>query len=90
MRLQDKVAIITGAGSGFGEGMAVRFAQEGAKVVVSDINEEAAKRVADDIIARGGQALVDVTDVSKKTDVEAMAKNTMDAHGRIDILVNNA
>jgi len=90
VRLQDKVAIITGAGSGFGEGMAVRFAQEGAKVVVSDINEEAANRVAKDILKRGGQAMVDVTDVSKKADVEAMAKNAMDAHGRIDILVNNA
>lgn len=90
MRLQDKVALITGAGSGFGEGMAVRFAQEGAKVVVSDINEEAAKRVADDIIANGGRAMVDVTDVSRKADVDAMAKNVMDAHGRIDILVNNA
>ncbi|MFB9354883.1 glucose 1-dehydrogenase [Sneathiella chinensis] len=90
MRLQDKVAIITGAGSGFGEGMAIRFAEEGAKVVVSDINEAAAKRVADDIIAKGGTALVDVTDVSQASDVAAMAKNTVDAYGRIDILVNNA
>ncbi|WP_169545502.1 glucose 1-dehydrogenase [Sneathiella aquimaris] len=90
MRLQDKVAIITGAGSGFGEGMAIRFAEEGAKIVVSDINEEAAKRVAKDITENGGTAIVDVTDVSSAADVAAMTKNTLDAFGQVDILVNNA
>ncbi|MEP3246013.1 MAG: glucose 1-dehydrogenase [Sneathiella sp.] len=90
MRLENKVAIITGAGSGFGEGMAIRFAEEGAKIVVSDINEAAARKVADDINSKGGSAIVDVTDVSVKSDVEAMTKATLDAYGQIDILVNNA
>ncbi len=90
MRLENKVAIITGAGSGFGEGMAIRFAEEGAKIVVSDINEAAARKVADDINSKGGSAVVDVTDVSVKSDVDAMTKATLDTYGQIDILVNNA
>ncbi|MBL4906982.1 MAG: SDR family oxidoreductase [Sneathiella sp.] len=90
MRLENKVAIITGAGSGFGEGMAIRFSEEGATVVVSDINEQAARKVADEITAKGGRALVDVTDVSKAEDVSNMTQATLDAFGRIDILVNNA
>ncbi len=90
MRLENKVAIITGAGSGFGEGMALRFAEEGAKVVVSDINEEAARRVAGDITEKGGTAIVNVTDVSSEKDVQAMTKASLDSYGRIDILVNNA
>jgi len=90
MRLNEKVAIITGAGSGFGEAMAIRFAEEGAKIVVSDINEEAAKRVAADIQSKGGDAIVDVTDVSLAADVKNMTSATMDKYGKIDILVNNA
>ncbi len=90
MRLENKVAIITGAGSGFGEGMAIRFAEEGAKIVVSDINEVAARKVADDINSKGGSAVVDITDVSVKSDVDAMTKATLDTYGQIDILVNNA
>ena len=90
MRLENKVAVITGAGSGFGEGMALRFAEEGAKVVVSDINADSAKRVADDINAKGGTAIVDVTDVTVADQVNAMADNTVKNFGRLDILVNNA
>lgn len=90
MRLENKVAVITGAGSGFGEGMALRFAEEGAKVVVSDINPDSAKRVADDINAKGGNAIVDVTDVTVAEQVNAMADNSVKNFGRIDILVNNA
>ena len=56
MRLEGKVAIVTGAGSGFGEGIAKRFAQEGAKVVVNDLNADAAGRVAREIAAAGGKA----------------------------------
>ena len=86
-RLKDKVAMITGAASGFGEGMAKRFAEEGAQVVVADLNAKGAERVAGEI----GQAALPVTaDVSLKSDIDAMVATAMDAHGRIDIMVNNA
>jgi 3-oxoacyl-[acyl-carrier protein] reductase len=86
-RLKNKVAVITGAASGFGEGMAKRFAEEGAQVVVADLNAKGAERVAGEI----GQAALPVTaDVSLKSDIDAMVATAMDAHGRIDIMVNNA
>jgi 3-oxoacyl-[acyl-carrier protein] reductase len=90
MRLKDKVAIVTGGGSGFGEGIARRFAQEGAKIVVSDINGDGAKRVADVITQQGGKAIHIKGDVAKRADVKAMVKAGLDAHGRVDIMVNNA
>jgi 3-oxoacyl-[acyl-carrier protein] reductase len=87
MRLKDKVAVITGAASGFGEGMAKRFAEEGAKVIVADLNGVGAERVAGEI----GEAAVPVAaDVSRREDVNAMIAAAVDAHGRLDILVNNA
>lgn len=86
-RLRDKVAVITGAASGFGEGMARRFAEEGAKVVVADLNIKGAERVARDI----GKAAVAVqTDVSQAAEIEDMAAAAMASFGRIDIMVNNA
>ena len=85
MRLKDKVALVTGAGSGFGEGIVRRFAEEGAKVVVADVNGEAAEKVARDIQARSFQC-----DVSKGDQVKAMVDATVDWFGRLDILVNNA
>lgn len=86
-RLQDKVAIITGAASGFGEGMAKRFAEEGAKVVVADLNVKGAERVATEI----GEAAVHVqTDVSLRSEIDEMVAAAMDAFGRVDIMVNNA
>jgi 3-oxoacyl-[acyl-carrier protein] reductase len=90
MRLKDKVAIVTGGGSGFGEGIARRFAQEGAKVVVADINADGARRVADVIKQQGGNAIHVKSDVTKRADVKAMVKTAVDAHGRLDIMVNNA
>jgi 3-oxoacyl-[acyl-carrier protein] reductase len=90
MRLKDKVAVVTGGGSGFGEGIARRFAQEGAKVVVNDLNADNARRVAEVIKQQGGQATHVNGDVSKRADVKAMVKAALDAHGRIDIMVNNA
>ena len=87
MRLNNKIALVTGAGSGFGRGIASRFAEEGAKLVVADINEEAAKVVADEI---GDSAIAVVADVSKNSDVEAMIQQTVAQWGRLDILVNNA
>lgn len=86
-RLKDKVAVITGAASGFGEGMAKRFAEEGAKVIVADLNQKGAERVAGEI---GAAAMPVGADVSRKEEIEAMVGSAMDAHGRIDILVNNA
>jgi len=87
MRLNNKITLVTGAGSGFGRGIAARFAEEGAKVVVADINEESAKNVAGEI---GDSAIAVVADVSKNSDVEAMIQQTVAQWGRLDILVNNA
>ncbi|MCT8989925.1 SDR family oxidoreductase [Chelativorans sp. SCAU2101] len=87
MRLQDKVAIITGGASGFGRGMALRFAQEGAKVVVADINGKGAESVAREI---GTGAVAVAVDVSRKEDINTMVGIAMNVHGRVDIMVNNA
>jgi 3-oxoacyl-[acyl-carrier protein] reductase len=90
MRLKDKVAIVTGGGSGFGEGMARRFAAEGAKIVVNDINEANGKRVADVISQQGGAAIFVKADVAKGSDVKALVAKTVERFGRVDIMVNNA
>jgi 3-oxoacyl-[acyl-carrier protein] reductase len=87
LRLLNKVAIITGAASGFGEGMARRFAEEGAKVVVADLNHVRARKVAEDI---GKNAIWTQTDVSHRGEFDEMVKTTLEAFGRIDIMVNNA
>jgi len=86
-RLDNKVAIVTGAGSGFGEGIAKRFAEEGARVVVADLNAKGAERVADEI---GAAALAVRTDVSQRTEFDELIATTMDTFGSIDIMVNNA
>jgi 3-oxoacyl-[acyl-carrier protein] reductase len=86
-RLKNKVAIITGAAAGFGEGMAKRFAEEGAKIVVADLNVKGAERVAAEI---GHQAIFVQTDVSQKSEFDELVAATMKAFGRIDIMVNNA
>jgi len=87
MRLKDKVAIITGAGQGIGEAYARRFAQEGAKVVVADINAEKGQAVAASI---GGEAVFEPVDVSSEEDTKRLAKAVHDRFGRIDVLINNA
>ena len=85
MRLPDKIAIVTGAGSGFGEGIARRFAQEGAKVLVADINVEGGKRVAQAIQGDFVQA-----DVTRAADWARLVKAATAEFGRLDIVVNNA
>jgi len=86
MRLKNKTAIVTGAGSGFGEGIAKRFAAEGARVLVADIDGDAAARVAGDI--EGGEACT--VDVSDGDQVKAMVAAAENAFGGLNILVNNA
>lgn len=86
MRLAGKSAIVTGAGSGFGEGIATRFAQEGCKVMVADINETNGKRVAASIDG----AVYCKVDVSDNLQVRAMVQKAVDEFGGLDILVNNA
>jgi 3-oxoacyl-[acyl-carrier protein] reductase len=90
MKLHGLVAIVTGAGSGFGEGIAKLFSQEGAKVVVADIRKDAAERVASEIIDAGGEAIASHTDVTRNDQVAAMVKLATDSFGKLDIMVNNA
>ncbi len=90
MRLKEKVAIITGAGSGLGKAGAFTFAREGAKVVVADYNAEAGQAVADQIKANGGEAIFVQVDVSNWEQVQAMVKQIVEVFGTVDILVNNA
>ena len=87
MRLKDKTAIVTGAGSGFGKGIAMRFAKEGARVGVIDINAEAAREVASQI---GNSAFAMEADVSIDGDVSRLVQEALDRWGQLDILVNNA
>ena len=90
MRLQDKVAVVTGAGQGIGEAIALRYGQEGAVVVVNDVNVDAANDTANAINEARSQAIVTIADVADGTQVEAMFDTVLDKLGRVDILVNNA
>jgi len=87
MRLKDKIAVVTGAGSGFGEGIVKRFAQEGARVVIADIDARGGERVAADI---GATAAFQRADVTRAGDWAALVKAARERFGRLDIVVNNA
>ncbi|MBC2857502.1 MULTISPECIES: glucose 1-dehydrogenase [Stappia] len=87
MKLKDKVAIVTGAGGGYGEGIAHYFAEQGAKVVVADIRGDAAEKVAGDI---GASAVACTADVTSSESTKAMVQTALDAFGKLDILINNA
>ncbi|MFT3804198.1 MAG: SDR family oxidoreductase [Burkholderiaceae bacterium] len=90
MRLENKVALITGAGSGFGAGIAERFAREGARVIVNDVDADAGQAVARSIGDAGGQARFVKADVSSGSDYEALVRTGIAAYGGLDIVVNNA
>jgi 3-oxoacyl-[acyl-carrier protein] reductase len=90
MRLKDKVAIVTGAGSGIGEATALKFAREGAKVAVCDINLAACEKVVASIADEGGTAIALHLDVTQRASIAAMVEAVMKVWGRIDTLVNNA
>lgn len=89
-RFSGKVAVVTGAGSGFGEAIAKRFAQEGAAVVVADIDAERAARVTHEIEGLGGKACAVRTDVSDAAAVHGMIDTAVSTYGALDILINNA
>ncbi len=89
-KLDDKVAIITGAGSGMGRAMAILFAKEGAKVVVADINKERADNVVAEIDADGGTAMSILSNVAVEADIQNLVDSTVKNYGTLDILVNNA
>lgn len=90
MRLEDKVAVVTGAGAGIGEAIARRFAVEGASVLVADIDAAGAESVAEAIRGGGGDAQAVACDVSREPDVRAMVDAAGERWSRLDILVNNA
>jgi NAD(P)-dependent dehydrogenase (short-subunit alcohol dehydrogenase family) len=86
----NKVAIVTGAGQGMGRATALRLAREGAAVTVADIDPEKAAKVADEINEQGGRALALEVDVTKRSDVDRMVRETVAHFGRLDFMVNNA
>jgi 3-oxoacyl-[acyl-carrier protein] reductase len=90
MRLHDKIAIVTGAASGFGKGIAQRFAAEGARVVASDVDADNGERVVREIVDAGGNARFVQADVSKDADVKRMVKFVIAQYGGLDVVVNNA
>lgn len=90
MKLEDKIVIVTGAGSGIGKKIAARFATEGAHVIVTDIKLEAAQQTAEKVISLGRESLAVHADVSNPSNVRQVVGKAVDKFGRIDILINNA
>lgn len=90
MKIQDKVAVVTGAGSGMGKAIANLYAREGAKVVVSDLNEASASATVEEIKSNGGDAIVVVANVAKEEDIQHLIDTAVSTYGTVDILVNNA
>jgi len=90
LRFQDKICLVTGAGSGIGKTTALMFAKEGALLALADLNPQSGMVTANEIIKNGGKSIFIQTDVSKAIQVEALINKTVDTFGRLDIAVNNA
>jgi NAD(P)-dependent dehydrogenase (short-subunit alcohol dehydrogenase family) len=89
-RFSNKVVIVTGAAHGIGRAIAMRFGSEGAQVVVNDVNAAGVESTVQEIIARGGQAVSGIADVSQKSEVDGLFDNVLERFGTVDVLVNNA
>jgi 3-oxoacyl-[acyl-carrier protein] reductase len=90
MRLQDKVAVVTGAARGIGRAIALRFADQGAKVVINDLQHEALEDTARAIVEGGGEVLIAAADIGERSDAERLAEQAAAHFGRLDVWVNNA
>ena len=90
MRLKDKVALVTGAGSGIGRAICLEFAREGAKLLCAELDEASGRAVAEEVAKAGGEARFQRCDVSKEAEVRAAVQAAVDAFGRLDVMVNNA
>src|SRR4051812_3011671 len=89
-KLDGRVAVITGAGSGLGRRSALLFADEGARIVVADVNADRAHRVADEIVAAGGEANAVACDVSVESEVRGLVDHAVQTYGTLDVMFNNA
>jgi len=90
MRLKDKIAIVTGAARGIGEAVVYRFSEEGAKVILCDIDEPALKKVASNVKEINGEFLVALGDITNRNFVQTMVSNAVEKFGTLDVMVNNA
>lgn len=90
MKLQDKVCIVTGGSRGLGFAIAIKFAQEGARVAICDVNEESLNKAVEEIKKINSEVMGFKVDVTNKEDIENMVKAIIDKYGRVDVLVNNA
>ena len=90
MRVKNKTIIVTGSGGGIGEGIAKRLAQEGANIIVNDVNVAFGEKVVADIVAAGGVASFFAADVTRSDEVRALVQAAVDRHGALDVMINNA